>query len=55
MFSGFKPTNLCTLRTVKADLLCEVAISVCDELSKQDAMWMETGQYAVIHFAAKEN
>jgi len=50
---GFRPTNLCSLRTIKADLVCEVNIELTNELSKKDRMWMETGQYGVIHFIAK--
>lgn len=49
----FRPTNLCTLRTVKADLICELPDGKADELSKIDKMWMETGKYGVIHFAQK--
>lgn len=49
----FRPTNVCALRTVKADLICELPVGKADELSKIDEMWMETGQYGVIHFAAK--
>lgn len=52
-FIGFKPTNICSLRTVKADLICELKNGVAEELAKTDAMWMETGQYAVIHFGPK--
>lgn len=49
----FRPTNLCTLRTVKADLICELPDGKYDELSAIDKMWMETGQYGVMHFAPK--
>lgn len=49
----FRPTNLCTLRTVKADLICELPDGKADELSKLDPMWMETGKYGVMHFAPK--
>lgn len=49
----FRPTNLCTLRTIKADLVCELPDGKDEELSNIDKMWMETGQYGVIHFASK--
>lgn len=49
----FRPTNLCTLRTVKADLICELPNGKAEELSKIDEMWMETGKYGVLHFAPK--
>lgn len=54
VLSGFRPTNVCSLRTVKADLVCELKPGVADALSERDAMWMETGQYGVVHFASKE-
>lgn len=47
----FRPTNLCSLRTVKADLICELKPGVAEQIAKQDALWMQTGQYGVIHFA----
>lgn len=47
----FRPTNLCSLRTVKADLICELKPGVAEKIAKQDALWMQTGQYGVIHFA----
>lgn len=50
---GFRPTNLCALRTVKADIVCEVDLNVSNELSKNDPMWMETGQYGCINFISK--
>ncbi|XP_037029531.1 damage-control phosphatase ARMT1-like [Bradysia coprophila] len=50
---GFRPTNLCALRTVKADIVCEVDLNVSNELSKKDPMWMETGQYGCINFISK--
>lgn len=53
VLGAFRPTNLCTLRTVKADLICELPLEKADELSKIDAMWMETGKYGVLHFAPK--
>lgn len=50
---NFRPSNLCALRTVKADLICELKDGVSDELAKIDPMWMETGQYGLIQFAPK--
>lgn len=51
----FRPTNLCSLRTVKADIICELPDGVNEELTQLDKMWMETGKYGVIHFAPKPN
>lgn len=50
-YEGFLPSNLCALRTVKADLICEVATDVTEKLSAEDPMWMETGKYGLIQFA----
>ncbi|XP_035785651.1 damage-control phosphatase ARMT1-like isoform X1 [Anopheles albimanus] len=50
---GFLPTNLCTLRTVKADLICGMPEGLSEELSKKDPSWMVTGEYGVIQFASK--
>lgn len=49
---NFRPTNLCALRTVKADLICELKDGVTEELAKLDPMWMETGKYGLIQFAS---
>lgn len=48
---NFRPTNLCALRTIKADLVCELPNGVNEKLSKLDPMWMETGKYGLIQFA----
>lgn len=49
----FEPTNLCTLRTIKADLICGLKPGQFEELWDTDENWMATGQYGVIQFAAK--
>lgn len=51
LFTGFIPTNICALRTIKADLVCELKDGIAEELSSKDPMWMETGQYGLIQFA----
>lgn len=55
--SGFMPTNLCAMRTVKADLISGISQSVFDQLSREDidnySTWMSTGQYGVIQFVDK--
>lgn len=51
---GFLPTSLCSLRTVKADLICGIAEGLSDELDAKDERWMVTGEYGVIQFAHKE-
>ncbi|EAA07056.3 AGAP010723-PA, partial [Anopheles gambiae str. PEST] len=50
---GFLPTSLCTLRTVKADLICGLPDGMAEELTRKDASWMVTGEYGVIQFAGK--
>ncbi|KAH8253938.1 hypothetical protein KR032_007821 [Drosophila birchii] len=50
---GFRPSNLCTLRTVKADLICGLRAGMAEQLFAQDKEWMLTGAYGVIQFASK--
>ncbi|XP_058459912.1 damage-control phosphatase ARMT1-like isoform X2 [Malaya genurostris] len=49
----FFPTNLCTLRTVKADLICGIAEGLSEKLYAKDDRWMVTGEYGVIQFTHK--
>ena len=52
--SGFEPTNLCSLRTIKADLISGLAPGVAEDLfEKEGSQWMATGKYGVIQFARK--
>lgn len=46
---GFQPTNIVTLRTVKADLIVGVPHKKVNELFSKQENWMETGQYGLIH------
>ncbi|XP_030375109.1 damage-control phosphatase ARMT1 [Scaptodrosophila lebanonensis] len=50
---GFKPSNLCTLRTIKADLICDLPPGKSEELFAKDKEWMLTGEYGLIQFARK--
>ncbi|XP_037953094.1 damage-control phosphatase ARMT1-like [Teleopsis dalmanni] len=52
---GFQPTNICSLRTVKADLICGLRPGVAEELFKIKPDWMTTGDYGVIQFAQGTN
>ena len=45
---GFKPTNVCALRTLKADLVTGLPPGAADRAASQDKDWMVTGQYAVL-------
>lgn len=45
---GFKPSSLCTLRTLKADVVVGLNPGQSVETAAVDADWMLTGKYAVI-------
>ena len=45
---GFEPTNLCALRTLKADLVTGLPPGAAERAAKENKYWMATGQYAVI-------
>lgn len=49
----FIPTNLCALRTVKADLICGLTPGVYENLWEKDDQWMASGQYGTIQFVSK--
>ncbi|KAH8299919.1 hypothetical protein KR044_007436 [Drosophila immigrans] len=49
----FKPTNLCTLRTIKADLVCGLPQGLAQQLFVKNKEWMLTGEYGLIQFAGK--
>lgn len=52
--SGFEPTNLCALRTIKADLVSGLEPGVAEDIyEKEGSQWMATGKYGVIQFASK--
>ncbi|KAM7342418.1 damage-control phosphatase ARMT1-like [Cochliomyia hominivorax] len=50
---GFLPTNICSFRTVKADLICGLSQGKAEELTRMDPQWMCTGEYGVIQFMDK--
>lgn len=52
---GFQPTNICSLRTVKADLICGLPQGKAEELDRLDSQWMITGEYGVVMFMEKSN
>lgn len=47
---GFQPTNICTLRTLKSDLVCGLPQGKAEELGRLDPQWMCTGEYGTIKF-----
>lgn len=51
--NGFLPTNLCSLRTVKADVISGLEPGKAETLTELDQNWMKTGDYGVIQFVYK--
>ena len=45
---GFQPTNVCALRTLKADLVTGLPPGVAEKAAQENKDWMITGQYAVL-------
>ena len=45
---GFQPTNICALRTLKADVVTGLPPGAADRAASEDKDWMVTGQYAVL-------
>ena len=52
---GFLPTNICTVRTIKADLICGLEEGQSDTLNKASPNWMVTGEYGVIQFCERND
>lgn len=50
---GFHPTRLCTLRTLKADMVCGLKEGIPEQTEAKDPDWMITGKYGVIQFSDK--
>ena len=48
---GFLPAPLCCIRTLKCDIAVGLAEGQAETVQAQQADWMITGSYAVIHFA----
>jgi len=47
---GFSPTSLCSLRTLKCDVVVGLAEGQAESTRSQHADWMLTGSYGVIQF-----
>lgn len=52
-YVGFKPSNLCSLRTIKADLVCGLPPGISEQLFAKNKEWMLTGEYGTIQLASK--
>lgn len=50
---NFNPTKLCTLRTIKADIVCGLDEGVAEKIEAINEKWMETGEYGLIQFSDK--
>lgn len=50
---GFNPTKLCTLRTLKADIICGLKEGIAEETEAKDQDWMISGKYGVIQYSDK--
>ncbi|EDW61090.1 damage-control phosphatase ARMT1 [Drosophila virilis] len=50
---GFKPSNVCSLRTIKADLVCGLPPGISEQLFAKNKEWMLTGEYGTIQLASK--
>ena len=48
---GFSPTRVCSLRTLKANVVVGLKPGEADRVEKEDKDWMVTGKYAVIQFS----
>ena len=51
---GFQPTNVCALRTLKADLVTGLSSGVASKAASENKDWMITGQYAVLQVAENQ-
>ena len=47
---GFAPAPLCSLRTIKADLVVGLKNEIVNDLNLKQKNWMVSGEYAVIQF-----
>lgn len=52
---GFRPTNLVSLRTVKADLIVGLSEGQSESLKKEDSEWMCTGRVGIIQASIKNS
>lgn len=50
---GFHPAPLCTLRTLKCDLVAGLQEGIAESLTQKEPDWMLPGKYAIIQFCGK--
>lgn len=49
----FRPTNVCALRTIKADTVSGLKTGVSERLTETYPKWMETGEYGLIQCSTR--
>ncbi|XP_017155406.2 damage-control phosphatase ARMT1 [Drosophila miranda] len=47
---GFRPCNICAMRTVKCEVVCGLPEGKADDLLRTDPQWMTSGNYGVIQY-----
>ncbi|KAH8306047.1 hypothetical protein KR018_008269, partial [Drosophila ironensis] len=47
---GFRPTNICAIRTVKCEVVCGLPEGMSDSLLLTDPMWMISSNYGLIQY-----
>ncbi|XP_022232509.2 LOW QUALITY PROTEIN: damage-control phosphatase ARMT1 [Drosophila obscura] len=47
---GFRPCNICAMRTVKCEVICGLPEGKSDALLRSDPQWMISGNYGVIQY-----
>ena len=52
LFQGFLPSNLLSLRTLKADVVAGLAAGQAERLALLDPDWMVNGNWGLIQFAS---
>lgn len=50
---GFHPSRLCSLRTLKADIICGLEKGLADIIQDKEDDWLVSGNYGVIQFCDK--
>lgn len=50
---GFHPAPLCSLRTLKADVVVGLEVGKAEETRKKSEMWMISGEYGVLQYHGK--
>ncbi|KAI4469536.1 hypothetical protein MML48_1g21564 [Holotrichia oblita] len=47
---GFHPSKICTLRTIKAHIVCGLPVGLAEDIEEKDNDWLITGKYGLIQF-----